>query len=133
LTNALRIIALLIENLSLSSQKYGLRIRDPEKTFSGSRIKLALVPGSGSTALYIRHASKVHLWSPPTWQTKSLVMKSRDPPGKQPRYKRKIKYGTFNITIFKCLITSVHNNKKLVGNSAKEGAPLPSKIKIIHY
>jgi hypothetical protein len=55
-------------------------IRDPEKTFSGSRVKKALVPGSGFAILDIRHASKFYLWSPPTWQTKSLVMKSRDPP-----------------------------------------------------
>jgi hypothetical protein len=33
-----RIIELLPKNLSLSSQKYGFGIRDPEKTYSGSRI-----------------------------------------------------------------------------------------------
>jgi hypothetical protein len=42
--------------LSLSSQKYGFGIRDPEKTYSGSRIpdpgvKKAPDPGSGSATL----------------------------------------------------------------------------------
>jgi hypothetical protein len=42
--------------LSLSSQKYGLGIRDPEKTYSGSWIpgpgvKKAPDPGSGSATL----------------------------------------------------------------------------------
>jgi hypothetical protein len=44
--------------LSLSSQKYGFRIRDPEKTYSGSRIQGSKRqripdPGSGSATLTI--------------------------------------------------------------------------------
>jgi hypothetical protein len=34
--------------LSISSQKYGLGIRDPEKTYSGSRIKKLRIQGLGS-------------------------------------------------------------------------------------
>jgi hypothetical protein len=37
--NFQRIIELFTQKLSLSSQKYGFGIRDPEKTFSGSRIQ----------------------------------------------------------------------------------------------
>jgi hypothetical protein len=37
--NFQRIIELFTQKLSLSSQKYGFGIRDPEKTYSGSRIQ----------------------------------------------------------------------------------------------
>jgi hypothetical protein len=36
------------KNLSLSSQKYGFGIRDPEKTYSGSRIRAQRQKGTGS-------------------------------------------------------------------------------------
>jgi hypothetical protein len=37
--NLQRIIELFTEKMSLSSQKYGFAIRDPEKSYSGSRIQ----------------------------------------------------------------------------------------------
>jgi hypothetical protein len=46
------------KKLSLSSQKYGFGIRDPEKTYSGSRIqgvKKAPDPGSDSATLYLTY------------------------------------------------------------------------------
>ena len=59
--NFQRIIELLPKKLSLSSQKYGFGIRDPEKTYSGSRIpdlgvKKAPDPGSGSATLKTRQS-----------------------------------------------------------------------------
>jgi hypothetical protein len=56
LANFQRIIELLPKKLSKSSSKYGLGIRDPEKTHSGSRIQGSKRhripdPGSGSATL----------------------------------------------------------------------------------
>jgi hypothetical protein len=44
--------------LSLSSKKNGFGIRDPEKTYSGSRIQ-GSNPGSGSATLIITKISKI--------------------------------------------------------------------------
>jgi hypothetical protein len=43
-----RIIYFLSKNLSLSSKKYGVGIRDPEKNYSGSRIRVQGQKGTGS-------------------------------------------------------------------------------------
>jgi hypothetical protein len=57
--NFQRIIELFTQKLSLSSQKYGFGIRDPEKTYSGSRgqkgagsrIRIRNMEGSGSVQI----------------------------------------------------------------------------------
>jgi hypothetical protein len=58
--NFQRIIELLPKRLSLSYQKYGFGIRDPEKTYSGSQIQGSKIhrildpdPGSGSATLVV--------------------------------------------------------------------------------
>jgi hypothetical protein len=51
--NLQRIIELSTQKLSLSSKKYGFGIRDPEKTYPGSRGQKAPDPGSGSATLQI--------------------------------------------------------------------------------
>jgi hypothetical protein len=45
------LLKFLPKKFSICSQIYGFGIRDPEKTYSGSRIKKAPNPGSGSATL----------------------------------------------------------------------------------
>jgi hypothetical protein len=78
--NFQKIIELFVQKSSLRSQKYGFGIRDPEKTYSGSRIqgskrhripdpgvKKAPDPGFGSATLVPRMkifivAMHIYLW-----------------------------------------------------------------------